>query len=186
MTTNTLPSSEAPMLPLEQVTLIASELGCRGISGIGASSALTTMMHYWTGHLQEGHSPQILLDDIQELILQLTQAHQNLSQRLGNSDVCTQDVPGSPDAAPPSERNPVRVSLDGGVTYSPAPQGVRLIYPKVFVPGEDEPGELHINCTQEGLVTDVWVSREEHLDHNIGTGAELLEDIVSNLVADNN
>ena len=38
------------------------------------------------------------------------------------------------------------VSLDGGETFVPATQGVRIVY-KVFVPGEDDPGELHLNAT---------------------------------------
>jgi hypothetical protein len=77
------------------------------------------------------------------------------------------------------------VSLDGGSTYQTAPNGVRIIYDKVDVIGEDEPGQVHINANSEGIITDVWVSREEHLDHNIGTSSNTLEGIVSDLVEEN-
>lgn len=79
----------------------------------------------------------------------------------------------------------VKVSMDGGLTYQPAPNGVRIIYERVSVPGEDGLGEVHLNATSEGLITDVWVTREEHLDHNIGTASQMLDDIVGDLVAEN-
>lgn len=76
------------------------------------------------------------------------------------------------------------VSLDGGKTFMPAPNGIRIIYKGVFVPGEDEPGELHLNATTEGLISDLWVTREEHLDHNLGTSAQMVDDLVERLVDD--
>lgn len=76
------------------------------------------------------------------------------------------------------------ISLDGGETFAPAPSGARIIYKKVIVPGEDSHGELHLNATPEGLITDLWVSREEHLDHNLGTSSEFIEDCVARLVDD--
>lgn len=78
----------------------------------------------------------------------------------------------------------IKVSLDGGLTYQEAQQGVRVIYGCVDVQGEDEQGELHLNVTREGVIADVWVSREEHLDHNIGSRAEFLDDLVLDLVED--
>ncbi len=99
----------------------------------------------------------------------------------------------------------MKVSLDGGVTYVEAPEGVRIIYEEVMIPNKDDPGELHINATHEGLITDVWVSNpgELHtsitnegsladtwvpnngsLDHNAGTSSELVDDIVCRLVGD--
>lgn len=78
----------------------------------------------------------------------------------------------------------VLVSLDGGKTFVPAASGVRIIYKDVLVPGEDAPGELHLNATPEGLISDLWVTREEHLDHNLGTSSELLDDLVVRLVDD--
>lgn len=79
----------------------------------------------------------------------------------------------------------LKVSLDGGVTYQPAPSGVRILYDNVAVIGEDEPGQVHINATSEGIITDVWVSREAHLDHNIGTSQDTAEGIAADLVEEN-
>ena len=79
----------------------------------------------------------------------------------------------------------IKVSLDGGVTFQDANEGVRIVYEGVDIPGEDGTGELHLNATHEGLVTDVWTTREEPLDHNIGTSAQLVEDIVGDLVEEN-
>lgn len=76
----------------------------------------------------------------------------------------------------------MKVSLDGGVTFVEATNGVRIIYEAVDVPGEDELGEVHVNATSEGLIVDVWVSREESLGHNIGTSSELIGDIAYRLV----
>lgn len=79
----------------------------------------------------------------------------------------------------------MKVSLDGGRTYADVTQGVRVIYGDVDVPGEVEPsGEVRVNLTDEGIVVDVWSSREAPgaLDHNIGTRAEMLGDLVSRLV----
>lgn len=88
-------------------------------------------------------------------------------------------------SAPKAAESNMLVSLDGGATYRTAPNGVRIIYDKVDVIGEDEPGQVHINANSEGIITDVWVSREEHLDHNIGTSSNTLEGIVSDLVEEN-
>lgn len=74
------------------------------------------------------------------------------------------------------------VSLDGGQTYQPAPSGVRLIYRDVEVDDENGPTELHLNATHEGLISDLFTSRDEHLDHNIGTDSQLVSDIVGRLV----
>lgn len=82
------------------------------------------------------------------------------------------------------ESAPMFVSLDGGKTFLPATSGVRIIYKNVPVPGEDEPGELHLNATSEGVISDLWVSREEHLDHNLGTSSELVDDMIERLVDD--
>jgi hypothetical protein len=78
-----------------------------------------------------------------------------------------------------------RVSLDGGTTYQDAPQGIRVIYEVEEVPGEDGEGEVHLNLTPEGIITDVWVSRESSLDHNIGTQSETVDELVTRLVEDN-
>ena len=74
------------------------------------------------------------------------------------------------------------VSLDGGKTFKPAKSGVRVIYPAQMIPGEDGRGELHINLTHEGVIMDVWTTRDEPLDHNIATSSEMTDDIVERLV----
>ena len=79
----------------------------------------------------------------------------------------------------------IKFSIDGGITYQDAPEGVRIIYQDVMIDGEDGTGEVHINATQEGLITDVWTGRDEPLDHNIGTGSETIDDIVSRLIGEN-
>jgi hypothetical protein len=76
----------------------------------------------------------------------------------------------------------LKVSTDGGKSFQDAKSGVRIIYGNVLIPGEDGSGELHINVTHEGLIADVWATREEPLDHNIGTSSELVDDIVDRLV----
>lgn len=98
---------------------------------------------------------------------------------------------GDPQAAAPAEEPAadaenaeMLVSLDGGQTFVPVTNGVRIIYKKVAVPGEDESGELHLNATSEGLISDLWVSRDEHLDHNLGTSVQMVDDLVERLVDD--
>lgn len=79
----------------------------------------------------------------------------------------------------------ILVSLDGGVSYQSAPEGVRIIYQNIPIDGEDGAGEVHINATHEGLITDVWTTREEPLDHNIGTDSVLIDDLITRLVGEN-
>lgn len=76
----------------------------------------------------------------------------------------------------------ISVSLDGGITFIPATEGVRVAYANLPVAGEDEAGELHLNFSQEGIVQDLWVTRDEPLDHNIGTASQMIGDLVSELV----
>jgi len=78
----------------------------------------------------------------------------------------------------------IKVSLDGGVTFHEAKEGVRIVYEDVMIPGEDGTGEFHLNATHEGLISDLWTTRDEPLDHNIGTSAQMLDDLVSELVDD--
>lgn len=85
----------------------------------------------------------------------------------------------------------IDVSLDGGETWQSAPQGVRIVYKNVMIDGEEGRGEVHLNATHEGLITDIWTRREPPLvsdapyDHNIGTDSILIDEIVSRLVAEN-
>lgn len=75
------------------------------------------------------------------------------------------------------------VSIDGGKTFLPATNGVRIVYQNVMIDGEDGRGEVHINATHEGLITDIWTTREAPLDHNIGTDSTMIDDIVARLVS---
>lgn len=86
---------------------------------------------------------------------------------------------------PAAPQKVILVSTDGGKTYTHAPEGVRIVYQKVYIDGEDGCGEVHFNATHEGIITDIWVTREEPLDHNIGTDAFLIDDIVARLVSEN-
>lgn len=73
----------------------------------------------------------------------------------------------------------IKISLDGGCTWTTAPAGVRISMQDMDVPWEEEPGQLDFNFTHEGVITDVWVSRKEHLDHNIATNAQTYDDVMS-------
>jgi hypothetical protein len=77
------------------------------------------------------------------------------------------------------------VSLDGGESYQPAPNGVRILYNDQLVPGNHK-GDLHINCTNEGIIMDVWTdSTEPETGENIGTSSETVDEIILRLVEDN-
>lgn len=45
----------------------------------------------------------------------------------------------------------LKVSLDGGVMFLDAPQGVRVIYENVNVMGEDGQAQVHITLSDEGI-----------------------------------
>jgi len=79
----------------------------------------------------------------------------------------------------------IKYSTDGGKTYLEAPEGIRIVYERVDIPGEDGRGELQVNLSHENIVTDVWTTREEPLDHNIGTSVEPISDLVARLVEAN-
>lgn len=68
------------------------------------------------------------------------------------------------------------VSLDGGVTYVPAVNGVRLIYSGVEL-DDDREGQLQINMTHEGMITDVYEG-----DENLATDSAMYQDIVDRLI----
>jgi hypothetical protein len=84
-------------------------------------------------------------------------------------------------AAQPEAASTMTYSLDGGLTYLQATQGVRVRFEAVQVPGENETGQLDLNITPEGLITDLWVSRDDKLDHNLGTASQQLGNIVGDL-----
>lgn len=80
----------------------------------------------------------------------------------------------------------LQVSLDGGITYLPATQGVRVVYNRLDLPGEDELGQMHVNLTSEGVIYDLWVTRdpEDPLGHNIGTANAPIADLIGDMVAE--
>ena len=70
----------------------------------------------------------------------------------------------------------VMVSLDGGVTYQEAINGVRVIYDDLHADGCDE-AELHLNCTDEGVITDiVWYEASG------ATQSEMAQEIVDRML----
>ena len=81
----------------------------------------------------------------------------------------------------------LKVSLDGGDTYVDAPNGVRVIYTDMMIIGEEEGGEIHVNLTQEGIITDLWQHGvcegpgSSPTDFNVGTSAEPIDDIICRL-----
>lgn len=81
--------------------------------------------------------------------------------------------------------------VNGEETWHPALEGVRIAYKNVMIDGEYGRGEVHINATHEGLITDIWANGEceqpgsQTTDYNIGTESVLIQDIVSRLVEEN-
>lgn len=71
-----------------------------------------------------------------------------------------------------------KYSIDGGLTWLDAPSGIRVSFEDIDVPGEDAPGQLDFNFTHEGVITDVWVSRDAHLDHNLSTRSQTYDDFL--------
>lgn len=85
------------------------------------------------------------------------------------------------------DRNMV-VSLDGGTTYVPVSNDVRVIYGDQLMPGEDVDGELHVTMTHEGMILDVWADQTEPSEEagtNLGTRSQTTEEIITELVEAN-
>lgn len=76
----------------------------------------------------------------------------------------------------------MKVSFDNGETFIDAPQGVLVVQELEHIPGEDGSGELHLSLTDEGIITDLWVSREEPLDHNLGTMSQTYNELAEQLI----
>jgi hypothetical protein len=76
----------------------------------------------------------------------------------------------------------MKVSFDNGETFIDAPQGILVIQELEQIPGEDGSGELHLSFTGEGIITDLWVSREEPLDHNLGTMSQTYDELAEQLI----
>lgn len=62
---------------------------------------------------------------------------------------------------------------------------VEIIYENLEIPGEDSPGNLHINATEEGLILDVWNTNNEGVETNSGTSSETAQEIVERLCEEN-
>ncbi len=76
------------------------------------------------------------------------------------------------------------VSLDGGKTYQPAPDGVRLIRTKVMAEdagGDETECELHLNFTDEGLIGDLWADQPEDETDNIGTFSQTYGELAESM-----
>lgn len=82
-----------------------------------------------------------------------------------------------------SDQPDMTVSLDGGLTYQPAPNGVRVIYhnPQLEL-DEYKQVKLHVNLTSEGMIRDVWGRDHEDVDRNLGTSSVDLDTIVAELI----
>lgn len=78
----------------------------------------------------------------------------------------------------------IKYSIDGGKTWLDAPQGVRVSFEHRDIPGEDGDGDLHVNCTDEGIIMDVWCTKDGE-DYNVGTSSEMADEIIARLVEAN-
>ena len=56
---------------------------------------------------------------------------------------------------------------------------------EIDIPGEDGPNELHVKATDEGIITDIWGSKKESLDTNLGTESETYEELADRLCEEN-
>jgi len=81
----------------------------------------------------------------------------------------------------------MKYSIDGGITFLPAPEGIRLVIEATASTevSDEEPVELHLTVTGEGVIKDVYASREESLDTCLGTEAEQFDDLVCALIEAN-
>ena len=73
------------------------------------------------------------------------------------------------------------VSLDGGTTFIPAREGVRILYPSAPLPDDGQPGSLSVNATSEGVIFDVWRDQASAGSANAGTEASTIEEIITRL-----
>jgi hypothetical protein len=75
----------------------------------------------------------------------------------------------------------MRVSIDGGLTWLVATQGVRVIWSGLPMEhdGSEIEGEVHLNCTHEGMITDLY---DPTSGENIGTDSTEVANIVARLI----
>lgn len=93
-------------------------------------------------------------------------------------------APTSPGKAPEEKACTPKLLVDGRpVAWK---ERIEVVFDQVDIPGEDDPkGALSIQLTHEGVILDVWGSREFHLDTNFGTSAETAAEIVDRLCREN-
>jgi hypothetical protein len=75
-----------------------------------------------------------------------------------------------------------RVLIDGKEV--PADR-VEIIYSLLEIPGEDSPGDLHVNLTHEGIILDVWNTNNAGTETNSGTSSETAQEIVERICEEN-
>lgn len=71
----------------------------------------------------------------------------------------------------------IKVSLDGGATFVVAGQGVRVIIDGIPIGDGEAAAELHLNVTDEGVITDVIDTDGQ----NAGTDSAMFAEIVERL-----
>lgn len=138
------------------------------IESYGLVAALEEMTPHWESHIADGEDPRIMIADLKALEEKTRDLRKALAEFMGEESEAT-----------------MQVSLDGGLTFEPVTNDVRVVYRDVLVNGEDDSGQMDFVLTTEGLVTDLWVSREGKLDHNLGTSAQTIEDIQEEMVSSN-
>ena len=70
------------------------------------------------------------------------------------------------------------LSVNGGESFSRAPEGARMAYPRHNMNTGIE-GEYHVNLTHEGVIIDLWTGKEGRpLDHHAGTVAYEFSDLL--------
>ena len=69
-----------------------------------------------------------------------------------------------------------------GQSWVEAPTGLFVVIDGVEVPGEDGPGQLHSLFTDEGVVSDVRVTREDEFDHNLAASSLTYAEALSAMI----
>lgn len=145
---------------MEYMTGMNREAAQEGsIESYGVMAALEEMIPHWKSHLKDGNNPAIMATDLLAVEQKLREVRCLIEDHFG------------------VKREGTRISLDNGQTSIPVTQGVRVYVEDILVDGEEDSGALDFNFTEEGVITDLWVSREDTLDHNLGTESETYEEI---------
>lgn len=138
------------------------------VEGYGLVAALEEMTPHWESHIADGQHPSILVTDLKRLEEKVRELRQIIQEFQGTGSEA-----------------PMKVSLDGGRTFEPVTGDVRVLYSNVMVDGEDEEGQMDVVLTREGIIADLWVSREGSFDHNLGTSSQTLDELQGEMVSEN-